>query len=217
MSSHYHMPEQRQVSVDGFRPLVVGLGGSTRRASRALEALGVSLRGAVDSGAETLLLSVRDLSLPILNAEQPEWEQEPVQTLLAGIRRAHGVILASPVYQESISGALKNALDYLVVLENEGAPGLSGKAVGLISVSGSLPSMGASLGMRAACKGLGGWVLPEHVDLGSTSYNSDGRLCDLLARDRLLELGRRLVLGIVARQAQDEVGGIGATSMANRT
>ena len=98
---------------------------------------------------------MRELSLPILNADQPGWDLEKVRTLLAGVRQAHGLIVASPVYQQTVSGALKNALDYLAVLENEEPPGLFGKVIGLVSVTGSQPSMGASLAVRAACQGLG--------------------------------------------------------------
>jgi FMN reductase len=171
-----------------------------------LEALQVALQGATRAGAETYLLSVRELALPILEADQPDWELDAVQVLLASVRRAHALIVASPVYQETVSGALKNALDYLYILEQEEPPGLSGKAVGLVSVSASLPSMSTSLALQTACKGLGGWILPEFVNLGGSSFDLEGKLCDLLARDRLLALGYSIVAGARARQAEDEIG-----------
>jgi len=198
-------------AVEGTGAVVVGLGGSTRSGSRALEALSVALRGAARAGTETRLLDVRELSLPVLDADRPGWEFESVRRLLAGVRQAHGLIVASPVYQETISGALKNALDYLTALELEDPPGLSGKVIGLVSVSGGLPGAGASLAMQIACKGLGGWVLSESEDLGGTSFDLDGKLCDLLARDRLLALGRRVALAALGgraedRRAEDQVG-----------
>ena len=198
---HRPAPER----LDGFRPVVLGLGGGTQQHSRALDALRVALQGADRTGAETPLLGMRELSLPVLDAEQPELI-ESVQTLLAAVRRADGLILASPVYQETVSGALKNALDHLSVLDQEEAYALSGKVVGLVSVSGSLPGLGASLAVQTACRALGTWVLPNSVNLGSASFDIEDRVCDLLARDRLLALGRRVALGAVARRAQEHVG-----------
>jgi FMN reductase len=199
---HRAAPER----VDDFRPVVLGLGGSTRRTSRALEALRLALVGAGRAGAHTTLLSVGELSLPILDAERPDLMPESVENLVGEVGRAHALILASPVYLETVSGALKNALDHLSVLDDEGAYALSGKVVGLVSVSGALPGMGASLALQTACRALGAWVLPESVNLGRASFDVQDGVCDLLARDRLLALGRRVARGAVARRVQDQVG-----------
>lgn len=190
----------------GFTPVVLGLGGSTRRTSRALDALTVALRGAADAGAETRLLSVRDLRLPILDAERPDPQPVGVRTLLEEVGRAHALIVASPVYQETVSGALKNALDHLWALEHDDMRMLAGRVVGRVSVAGSLPGASASHVVRTACRALGAWVLPEAVDLGGASFDDQDRLCDLLARDRLLALGRTVTLAALARRAQDGVG-----------
>jgi FMN reductase len=155
-------------------------------------------------GAETTLLDLRELSLPILDAEQSEWELEGVRSLLGGIRKAQAVIVASPVYQQTVSGALKNALDYLVVLEQEQPPGLSGRVVGLVSVAGSLPVASASLALQIPCQGLGAWVLSDSVNLGGTSFDSEGKVCDLFARDQLFALGRKVVLAADAKRAQNQ-------------
>ncbi|HEX6493347.1 MAG TPA: NAD(P)H-dependent oxidoreductase, partial [Candidatus Dormibacteraeota bacterium] len=67
------------------RPVVAGLGGSTRPGSRALEALRISLDGAARAGARTVLLDVRELALPVLDAAQPECDHMGVRTLLARV------------------------------------------------------------------------------------------------------------------------------------
>jgi FMN reductase len=191
---------------EGFRPRVAGLGGSTSPASRSLEALRVALEGAARAGAETVLLDVRELSLPILDAGSTESDHEGVRTLVAHVRAAHALIVASPVYHETVSGAVKNALDHLSVLEEEEPAGLSGKVVAAVSVCGNQSSMGATLAVQSACRALGAWVLPESVDLGGASFDVDGRLYDVLARDRLRTLGRRVARAAAARRAQDRVG-----------
>jgi len=198
-------PPVAETSAD-FRPVVAGLGGSTRATSRALEALRTVLDGAARAGARTVLLDVRELALPILDAGQSDCDHAGVSELLTGVRRAHALVVASPVYNETVSGAVKNALDHLSVLEEEDPPGLSGKVVGLVSVCGNEASMGATLAVRTACRALGAWVLAESVDLGGASFDVDGGLCDVLARDRLRTLGRRVARAAVARRAQDRVG-----------
>jgi FMN reductase len=200
------MPEPVAERPAGFRPVVAGLGGSTRPGSRALEALRNALDGAARAGAQTVLLDVRELALPMLDAGRTECDHAGVHELLARIRSAHAVIVASPVYNETVSGAVKNALDHLSVLEEEDPSGLSGRVVGLVSVCGNQPSMGATLAVWTACRALGAWVLPESVDLGGASFDVDGRLCDVLARDRLRTLGHRVASSAVARRAQDRVG-----------
>ena len=187
-------------------PIVVGLGGSTRTGSKSLEALRVCLGAAADAGAETHLLDIRELALPILDAGQPAWQHESVRTLLGQVRRASGLIVASPVYQETVSGAIKNALDYLYILEQEEPFGLTGTVVATISVSGSISSMGASLAVQTACRGLKGWVLPEPVDLAGNAFGKDGRLYDVLARDRLRLLGRTVVRSAIARRTESQAG-----------
>jgi FMN reductase len=46
---------------------IVGLGGSVARTSRSRAALEVALEGAASAGAETRLLDLRRLDLPIFN------------------------------------------------------------------------------------------------------------------------------------------------------
>ena len=48
---------------------IVGLGGSLAATSRSLAALRVALDGAASAGAETVLLNLRELDLPMYNPE----------------------------------------------------------------------------------------------------------------------------------------------------
>jgi FMN reductase len=185
------------------RPLVVGLGGSTRHASRTLDVLRVALEGAERAGAAIMLLDIHQLDLPMFDAEAPNYQFESATLLLNIVRRAQGLIVASPIYMETVSGALKNALDYMSILELDEPPGLCGKAVGRISVARGHASPGASLIVEIACRGLGGWILPDPVDLGGSSFGEDHRLCDVVARDRLLTLGRRVTTAAIVRRAAE--------------
>src|SRR5262245_60776027 len=94
---------------------IVGLGGSLARRSRSRAALEVALEGAASAGAETLLLDLRQLTLSMYepDAEEPS---PAAAHLIESCYGADGMVWSSPMYQGSISGALKNALDWLHLL-----------------------------------------------------------------------------------------------------
>ena len=104
------------------KPLIVGIGGTTRPGSSSECALQCALRTVEAGGGETRLLGGEFLShLPIFNPANAD--QTDAQKLLADtVRQADGVIVASPGYHGSISGVIKNALDTLEVLPQRGHP-----------------------------------------------------------------------------------------------
>jgi|SRR5690349_6126392 len=203
MHDKSQLPDLKLIQQSDGRPLVVGLGGSTRHLSRSLDSLRIALEGAERAGAAIMLLDIHQLDLPMFDAEAPNYELENVRTMLEVVRSANGLIVASPIYSETVSGAVKNALDYLSILELDERPGLHGKAVGRISVTRGNPSPGASLIVEIVCRGLGAWILPDPVDLGGSSFGEGHRVFDIVARDRLLALGRRVTEAVIARRAAE--------------
>src|SRR5215471_17073760 len=189
---------------DDGRPLVVGIGGSTRHASRSLRALQIALEGADQAGAAILLFDIHQLDLPMFDAEHPDYQGENVRALFAAVRSAQALIVGAAVYTDTVSGALKNLFDYLSILEVDDPPGLTGRVVGRLSVALGLGTMGASMIVETICRGLGAWVLPDPVDLAGSSFDEEGHLCDVVARDRLLDLGRRVTAAAIARREAAE-------------
>ena len=107
---------------------ILGLGGSLRPGSVTTLALRIALEGAETAGASTQLLELATLPLPLFNGTYTLEEYSPegreaIQTLLNTTRKAHGFIFASPTYHNTISGALKNALDYMELLKDDYPPG----------------------------------------------------------------------------------------------
>jgi len=89
---------------------VVGLGGSMAAPSRSLAALKLGLAGAQEAGATKELLDLRELSLPMYVPTTHDFPTA-VHRLLDEVYGAHGLLWSSPLYQGTISGAFKNALD----------------------------------------------------------------------------------------------------------
>ena len=101
---------------------VVGLGGSLREASRSRAALAVALDGAAAAGATVELLDLRELGLPMYS---PELEADPppvIETLIDTCYGADGMLWSSPMYNGSVSGSFKNAIDWLHMLGTRKPP-----------------------------------------------------------------------------------------------
>src|SRR5262245_59345073 len=114
---------------------IVGLGGSVAEISRSRAALRVALDGASSAGAETELLDLRELELPMYNPDHDE--PGPAATrLIESCYAADGMLWSSPMYQGTISGAFKNALDWLHVLGDRQTSFLHVKVIGLIRAAG---------------------------------------------------------------------------------
>ncbi len=91
---------------------VVGIGGSLRADSQSERALRVALAGAGEAGAKTTILSGADLVLPFYDPAVPE-RSAAAMRLVEELREADGVVLVSPGYHGTVSGLVKNALDYV--------------------------------------------------------------------------------------------------------
>jgi FMN reductase len=118
------------------RPLVVGIGGSMRPRSTTLTALERALAGAEAAGARAELLDVRALALPMYEPDLPVSAfGDGAVRLVRAARRADALLLATPAYQGTLAGVVKNALDYLQFLAADDPPYLTGKVVGLIATA----------------------------------------------------------------------------------
>src|SRR5439155_26302803 len=90
---------------------IVGLGGSLAAVSTSRAALKAALDGAADAGAETDLLDLRELDLPMY----PPDEDEPTEAAarLIGARCSPDRrVRTRALYQGTIPGGLQNALDW---------------------------------------------------------------------------------------------------------
>lgn len=176
------------------RPFIVGVGGTPRRGSSTEKALAVSLRAAADSGAETLLISGPDLELPMYNPSDAE-RTPAAQYLVTMLRRCDGIVIASPAYHGSISGLVKNALDYTEDLRTDKRVYFDGLAVGCIACAGGWQAAGQTLAaLRAIAHALRGWPTPLGAMLNTSSklFDDQGNCLDLSVKMQLETIGRQV-------------------------
>jgi len=174
------------------RVRIVGLGGSLAEHSTSLSALNVALEGARDYGADVRLFDLRELNLPMF---VPGAGHAPTAALALcdAVAAAQGMLWSSPLYHGTISGAFKNALDWLQLLSERKPPYLTDKVVGLISTAGGTHGLQAVNTMEFVVRALRGWAVPLVLPIPqSWQVFKDGRLIDKRVEEQLRALGREL-------------------------
>ena len=176
------------------RPLVVGIGGSVTPGSSTEQALAIALRSAQAMGAETLLIGGAALaSLPHYGARKLADTPEGTW-LVDAIRRADGLIIASPGYHGSISGLVKNALDYVEETARDERIYLDGMPVGLIAAAYGWQATGSALAaLRSIVHALRGWPTPMGAAINTSGgILRDGRCSDARVCLQLETVGRQV-------------------------
>jgi FMN reductase len=185
-------------------PLIVGLGGSPRERSVSRAATAAALDIVVAQGARAAMLDLRELALPIFHPEKELDEYDAptrvnIERLLDACGSADAMIWVSPTYHGTVSGAFKNALDFLEFLSNDTPPYLTGKPVGLIAINDNKP-----FGAMASCaQELRAWLAPTQVKLSKDDFDPTLRLTSADGQRRITRLVQEL-LGFVGFDGQPD-------------
>jgi len=173
---------------------IVGLGGSMAKVSRSRAALVQALDGAASTGARTELLDIRELDLPMYNPDE-DAPTEAATRLIDSCYAADGMLWSSPMYQGTISGGLKNALDWLHLLRDRDPPFLHDKVIGLISAAGGTQGLQAINTMEFAVRALRGWAVPYVVPVPAAArvFDPDGRIREQAVALQLKTLGEEVI------------------------
>ena len=161
-----------------------------------LAALRIALEGATEAGATTELLSIKELSLPMYDPTE-ENPPESVTNMCDAIHEADGLIWSSPMYNGTISGSFKNALDWLKLLSDRHPPYLTDKVVGLISTAGGVQGLQAVNTMEFVVRSLRGWAVPLVMPIAQAwkVFDENGIPQDGQLKEQLYALGREVVRG----------------------
>lgn len=176
------------------KPLIVGIGGTTRPASLSERALMVSLNAAEACGAQTLLIGGRGLNIPLYDPNVSDRTPE-ANALVAAFRKCDGLIIASPAYHGAISGMVKNALDYAEGLRTDPRVYFDGMAVGCIACGAGWQAASQTLTcLRTIVHSLRGWPTPLDAALNSAQplFDGAGACIDAGAKSQLETIGRQV-------------------------
>jgi FMN reductase len=180
---------------------VVGIGGSLRTDSQSERALRIALDGAERAGAKTTVISGADLILPFYDPAEPE-RSPAAYRLVEELRGADGVVLVSPGYHGTVSGLVKNALDYVEDLRDDTRPYLDGRAVGCVAAARGWQAAVTTLtSLRSIVHALRGWPTPLGAAVNSAHvvFGADGHCSDEQVAASLRTIGLQVVEFATAR------------------
>jgi chromate reductase, NAD(P)H dehydrogenase (quinone) len=171
---------------------ILGIAGSLRKGSfnRGI------LRAAQQLEPSEARIEVFDLAgIPPFNQDQEQSPPAPVVELKQKIRSADAVLFATPEYNYSIPGVLKNALDW--ASRPYGDSAWDGKPAAIMGASvGSIATARAQYHLRQMFVFLNMYALnrPEvMVGNASDKFNAQGELTDQKTKDHIAALVRALV------------------------
>jgi len=171
---------------------ILGIAGSLRRGShnrRLLRAAGDSLPPGVD------LVEWEGLAgLPAFDEDLESAPPEPVQDFLDAVEEADALLIATPEYNASLPGALKNALDWASRPFPDNV--LRDKPSAVIGAStGLFGAVWAQAEVRKTLKASGAHVLDSELPVGMAdgAFDEDGGLADPELATRLNDVVSDLV------------------------
>jgi FMN reductase len=174
---------------------IVGIGGTTSPGSSTEQALQIALRAAEAEGGDVTMFDGAALTALPHYAYGAVESCEQGKRLVAAIRGAHGLVIASPGYHGSISGLVKNAIDYVEETSKDTRVYLDGLPVGLIVTAYGWQATGSTLAtMRSIVHALRGWPTPLGAAIRAVSgMFKDGSCSDPGATMQLELVGKQVV------------------------
>lgn len=184
---------------------IVAIGGTVHPGSTTEHALRLATRPATAAGAAVTVFGGTYLA-GLAHYRGTGYEAGNGSELVEAVRAADGVVIAAPGYHGTISGLVKNALDYLEDLAQDARPYLDGRAVGLITTAhGDQASMSTLLTLRAIVHSLRGWPTPMGATIRTQDglFSSEGECLDPRTRQQIDLVGRQVLLGARALSRLD--------------
>lgn len=175
---------------------VLAFAGSLRKESFNKKLVAIAADGARAAGATVTIIDLRDYPLPVYcqDFEAENGLHPNAKELKALLAAHHAFLIASPEYNSSISGALKNAIDWASrPAEGEGlVANFQGKVAGLMSGSpGALGGLRGLVHVRSILENIGVTVVPHQVAVSKANeaINDDGSLKDAKQQESVRRVG----------------------------
>ena len=159
---------------------VLGIGSSLRDNSKSTEILQMTLDELKNnySKVSTKIIDLRKIQLPIFDPNKPRQITEEIEKVTEDVNSADAFILASPDYHGSMSGGLKNLLDYFW-------REFSGKLFGYI-VASHEKGLTVMEQMRTSIRQCYGWSLPYGISIhAEQDFDQNNLLINQTAKKRI--------------------------------
>ncbi|MDE1765642.1 MAG: NAD(P)H-dependent oxidoreductase [Thaumarchaeota archaeon] len=187
------------------KPRILAFAGSTRTDSYNKKLVKIAADGARDSGADVTVVDLREFAMPLYDGdlEQRDGLPSAVRKLKDLMLEHQGFLISSPEYNSSISGVLKNVIDW-TSRQSAGEIPLAcftGKVAGIMSASpGALGGLRGLVHVRAILENIGILVMPDQMAVSKAheAFNTDGTLKDKKQEERVKKIGAS-VAGLLSK------------------
>jgi NAD(P)H-dependent FMN reductase len=183
---------QASMHREGGTVNVLGVAGSMRQQSYSSSALKMVLEEAKKYNADIYMLELRKINLPLYDPSEIRSDEfssnnnNVLEKITTALRWADVFVLASPDYHGSMSGGMKNFLDYFW-------EEFAGKTFGYIIASHE-KGLTVADQMRTAVRQCYGWSMPYNISInGENDFDSKGNLVNSALAKRIKMLARDLV------------------------
>jgi chromate reductase len=189
------------------QPKILAFAGSTRTESWNKKLIKIAVEGARAAGAEVTLIDLRDFPMPLYDGDlEAAGIPDNARKLKLLFLDHSGLLISSPEYNSSISGVLKNSIDWVSRSEPGEAPlaCYADKVAALLSASpGALGGLRGLVTLRSILGNIKVLVLPDQVSVmkAHEAFNPDGTLKDAKQAASVQKLGKSLTETLVKLRA----------------
>jgi chromate reductase len=182
-----------------YTPKILCFAGSLRRDSFNKKLVKIAMAGGKEAGAEVTYLDLKEIPLPVFDEDLEKESGVPENAIkLKQLMKSHqGFLISCPEYNSSITGALKNAIDWAStpVADEKPLECFTGKVVGLMAASpGALGGLRGLVTVRSILGNIGVIVIPEQVAVPKAfeAFADDGSLKDKKQEEQVRNIAARV-------------------------
>ena len=181
---------------------VLGISSSMRESSFSATGLKITLEKIKDMGVEVEFLDLRTVNLPMFYSSDNDENKTIISKVTDKVKNSDAFILATPDYHGSMSGSMKNFLDYYW-------SEFAGKLFGYICASHE-KGLTAMDQMRTAVRQCYGWSMPYGVSInGEEDFDGNRNIINENLEARINMLARDITIygKPIIRQFKEDLSG----------
>jgi NAD(P)H-dependent FMN reductase len=182
-----------------YTPRILAFAGSLRKGSYNKQLVKIAVAGAEAAGAQVTHIDLRDYPLPVFDEDLERDEGMPAngRKLKDLFLANEGLLLACPEYNSSITGVLKNTIDWVSRREGDEAPlaCYAGRVAAIVSASpGALGGLRGLVAVRSILGNIQVTVLPDQIAIpkANEAFTPDGSLADETKQKSVKAIGEKL-------------------------
>jgi chromate reductase, NAD(P)H dehydrogenase (quinone) len=180
-------------------PRILCFAGSLRKDSFNKKLVKIAMEGAKSAGADVTFLDLKDFPLAVYDGDVEAEQGVPdhAKKLKELFLQNDALLIASPEYNSSISGALKNAIDWVSrpVPDEKPLACFTGKVAGIMAASpGALGGLRGLVTVRSILENINVIVIPNQVAVSQAgkAFKDDGTLADEKQQANVRQIGVRV-------------------------